>query len=499
METKLVKSELESAFGEFRNNILGTDAAFSTPYGRKRLVYADWIASGRMYQPIEEKMLKAFGPYVANTHSEASFTGKTMTRAYHHAHDIIKAHVNAGKDDVILTVGTGMTRAVSKLQRILGFRIPEQFQKNIQIPETDKPVVFITHMEHHSNQTPWLETIADVVIIPPADDLTIDLRRVEETVAKYAQRKIKIGTFTACSNVTGVRTPYHQMAKIMHRHGGLCFIDFAASAPYDTIDMHPEDPEEALDAIFFSPHKFLGGPGSSGVLIFNRKMYRNRVPDQPGGGTVKWTNPWGKHSYFEDIELREDGGTPGFLQAIRAALCVKLKEEMGPDRMARREHELLHIAFRELRTVPGLRILADHVEKRLGVISFYVDGIHYNLLVALLNDMFGIQVRGGCSCAGTYGHMLLNVDEEKSNSITEKIDSGDLTEKPGWVRLSLHPTMTNDELYFILDAINKIARNIDQLKTDYNFDPHKGEFTHISDIAFDLSDWFTFNTNNQAL
>lgn len=477
-------------FDKYRKNILGINSSCDTPYGKMRIIYADWIASGRLYLPIEKQMLEEFGPLVANTHSETSYTGKIMTKAYHMAHEIIKKHVNANENDVVLTTGTGMTGALAKLQRILGLRIPEQFKKQLKINENDKPVVFITHMEHHSNQTPWLETIAEVVMIPPADDLTVSLENVEKIVSKYANRTIKIGSFSACSNVTGVRTPYYKMAKIMHKYGGICFIDLAASAPYDHINMHPKDPDEALDAIFFSPHKFLGGPGSSGVLIFNKALYMNDVPDQPGGGTVKWTNPWGQHSYFDEIEQREDGGTPGFLQAIRTALCVKLKEEMEVENIEKREKELLKIAFKELRTIPGLYILAGNVEERLGVISFYVDNIHYNLIVAILNDKFGIQVRGGCSCAGTYGHLLLNVDQEKSNSITKKIDKGDLIEKPGWVRVSLHPTMTNEELYFILGAIKQVVEDINILDTYYVYNKKTGEFYHRLNQEQDISEWF---------
>ncbi|MCX8106685.1 MAG: aminotransferase class V-fold PLP-dependent enzyme, partial [Ignavibacterium album] len=242
--------------------------------------------------------------------------------------------------------------------------------------------------------------------------------------------------------------------------------------------MHPDDPEAKLDAIFFSPHKFLGGPGTSGVLIFDSKLYKNKVPDLPGGGTVEWTNPWGQHKFSSNIEIREDGGTPAFLQTIKAALAIKLKEEMGVENIRAREDELVKIAFQRLRKIPNLHILADNIEHRLGAISFYVDDIHYNLIVKLLNDRFGVQVRGGCSCAGTYGHYLLHVDPNRSRRITEKIDEGDLSEKPGWVRLSLHPTMTNDALYFIIDAIDQIVLNINHWSKDYWYDRTKNEFFH---------------------
>jgi selenocysteine lyase/cysteine desulfurase len=379
---------------------------------------------------------------------------------------------------VIITAGSGMTAMVRKFQRILGLVIPEQLSDFLKLPEELKPVVFITHMEHHSNHTSWLETIADVVIIQPDENGLVDISDLEKQLDKYKNRKLKIGAFTAASNVTGIEPPYYELAKIMHQHGGFCFVDFACAAPYVNIDMHPEDPEAKLDAIFFSPHKFLGGPGTSGVLIFDAKLYKNRVPDLPGGGTVEWTNPWGQHKFSSNIEIREDGGTPAFLQTIKAALAIKLKEEMGVEYIRAREDELVKIAFRELRKIPNLHILADNIEHRLGVISFYVDDIHYNLIVKLLNDRFGIQVRGGCSCAGTYGHYLLHVDPNRSRRITEKIDEGDLSEKPGWVRLSLHPTMTDEELYFIIDAIDRIVLNSNHWVKDYWYDRTKNEFFH---------------------
>jgi selenocysteine lyase/cysteine desulfurase len=287
--------------------------------------------------------------------------------------------------------------------------------------------------------------------------------------------------------------PYYELARIMHEHNGYAFIDFAASAPYVDIDMHPEDKLEQLDAIFFSPHKFLGGPGSAGVLIFNKELYRNDIPDSPGGGTVKWTNRWGGYSYISDIEVKEDGGTPGFLQGIKAALAVTLKENMGTQKIHQREEELIDIAFRKLSDIKKLHILADNVNARLGVFSFYIDNVHHNLVTRLLNDRFGIQVRGGCSCAGTYGHFLLNVDFKLSKEITDMIDTGDLSMKPGWIRLSLHPTMTNEELIYICDAIEQTVKYAEEWKKDYSYDRHTNEFNHISfSEKFDsrCSDWF---------
>jgi selenocysteine lyase/cysteine desulfurase len=365
------------------------------------------------------------------------------------------------------------------------------------VAERERPVVFITHMEHHSNQTSWYETNADVVVIEPGKGLLIDTDNLRKVLKEYENRPFKIGAFTACSNVTGVRTPFYEMARIMHEHGGVCFIDFAASAPYEEINMHPAEPLEKLDAVMFSPHKFLGGPGSSGVLIFDASMYDNEVPDNPGGGTVDWTNRWGKYKYVDDIEAREDGGTPGFLQSIRTALCFELKNRMGIENISKREEELLEMAFSGLDKIKGLRILANNVRDRLGVISFFIENIHYNLVVQLLNDRYGIQTRGGCACAGTYGHFLLEVSYEKSQEITDKINHGDLSDKPGWIRWSLHPTMTNAEVELMIAALQDIVQNIGTYKNDYEHIVRSNVFHHKKHSTNQdfMSSWFTIDEN----
>lgn len=485
---------LEAHFAPFRANIIGIDQDFETPSGRRRIVYADWTASGRMFAPIEKMLSAEIAPFIGNTHTETSVTGTTMTRAYHEALHLIKRHVNAGPGDAIICYGSGMTGVVNKFQRILGLRVHEKHRAQVRIPSAERPVVFVTHMEHHSNQTTWIESIAEVRVIQAGPDGLVDLAHLDTLLAEYRDRRVKIAAVTSCSNVTGILTPYHEIAARLHRAGGLCFVDFAASAPYIAIDMHPADqPDGWLDAIYFSPHKFLGGPGSCGVLVFAKKLYTNRVPDNPGGGTVDWTNPWGEHKYYDDIEAREDGGTPGFTQAIRTALCVRLKEAMGVDQIRRRERELLDLVWDRLRAIPGLHILADGHRDRLGIISFYIDGLHYNLAVRLLNDRYGIQVRGGCSCAGTYGHYLLHVTREHSHSITTKINLGDKTDKPGWIRLSLHPTTTDAEAALIVDAIAELAAQHRAWAADYTYNAATNEYIHCRDsgaIGRRVTQWF---------
>jgi selenocysteine lyase/cysteine desulfurase len=464
-------SEMESYFKQFRDNIIGITQKIRTPEHESiPITYTDWTASGRNYKSIEDIILKEILPFVANTHTDTNSTGMCTTYAYHKAQQTIKALVNANENDVLISNCSGMTGVVNKFQRILGLKVHESFLDKIQTDSFEKPIVFITHMEHHSNQTSWLETIADVEIIPPGSDGLVSLENFRTCIEKHKDRTLKIAAITSCSNVTGIMTPYHEMAKLIHAYGGLCFVDFACSAPYVEIDMHPKNEEEYLDAIYFSPHKFLGGPGSSGILIFNKNLYKNTVPDNPGGGTVDWTNPWGGHKYIDDIEAREDGGTPAFIQTIRAALCMQLKEKMGVLNIKKREEELMDIIWEGLGNIPNLHILADQHKNRIGIFSFYIDGLHYTAGVKLLNDKFGIQTRGGCSCAGTYGHYLLNVTEDISNEITGLISSGDCSSKPGWIRMSIHPTNTNSEINYVVESIRALAREHQTWIKNYDFD-----------------------------
>ncbi|MDB5091502.1 MAG: aminotransferase class V-fold PLP-dependent enzyme [Mucilaginibacter sp.] len=490
------KSALENFFSAFRRNIIGYNQTFESPFGKKAIVYADWTASGRAYQPIEECLRKEIMPFVANTHTETTITGTLMTKAYEAAKVIVKEHVHADDDDVLIFCGSGMTGAVNKLQRILGLKMPERLMDYVgnapQIDEELRPIVFVTHMEHHSNQVTWLETIATVEIIRADENGNVDLGHFKSLLEQFKHRKNKIAAVTACSNVTGIQTPYHEIAKMIHEHGGLCFVDFACSAPYINMNMHPKEKGAHLDAIYFSPHKFLGGPGTPGVLIFNKKVYSNKVPDQPGGGTIMYSNPWKIHEYIANIELREDGGTPPLLQGIKVAMCIRLKEEMGVENIMLREEEMLQLIFNRFSKMKNVEILEGNIKKRLGIISFIVNGAHYNLIVKILNDRFGIQTRGGCSCAGTYGHMLLQVDETKSYEILNAIRSGDLFCKPGWIRLSVHPTMTNAEIDFIMDAVELTASHFQEWMADYTYDPGSNEylFNGMAREQDKTADWF---------
>lgn len=474
------RNTLESYFNAYRKNIIGINQSISTPYHKSiPILYADWTASGRAYSKIEERLQKELLPYLANTHTETSDTGMYMTHAYHVAKEHIKNHVNANENDVLINCGSGMTGAVNKLQRIMAFKLHENYKSQIEFSEIDRPVVFVSHLEHHSNHTSWLETIADVEIIKPCAKGVFSVEDLKEKLQRYKNRKLKIVSVSSCSNVTGVITPVMDIAAIAHENNALCFADYACSAPYVSMNMHEDDAKgRYLDALIFSPHKFLGGPGSSGVLLFNKKLYHNHIPDHPGGGTVKFTDPWEGRSYLDNIEEREDGGTPAFLQTIRTALSIKLKEEMGVKNILDREEEILQLFFKTLNNHKGITVYEKHNMHRLGVVSLNIKGMHHQLAVRILNDRFGIQSRGGCSCAGTYGHYLLGFNKEESFKIQNQVNCGINDTKPGWVRVSFHPTFSNKEVVFLAKALMDITENGETYAKDYIFE--NGKYTHKS-------------------
>ena len=488
-------TELEKHFAPFAKKIIGLNKTFDTPYGKKQIIYTDWIASGRLYSDIEKKITNDFGPYVANTHTETSETGTIITKSYHYAKKIIKKHVNANNDDILINAGRGMTGAVNKLIRILGFKYDgKYFEKKHLLPE-DIPLVIVSHMEHHSNHTSWLTTIADVIIVKPDKENNFSFDNLKKILTENKNRKYKIVSVSAASNITGIKTDYKKIASIAHKNNAFCFVDFAASAPYVDIDMHPKnDKLSYLDAIFFSPHKFLGGPGSAGVLIFNKKLYNNKIPDHTGGGIVKWTNAWNEYAFVDEIEEREDAGTPAFLQTIRTALVIKLKQKMNCKKIEERENEINKIIFDKLLKIKNIVVLAKNNRNRLSVFSFYHKKIHYNLFVKLLSDVFGIQVRGGCACAGTYGHFLLNIKKTESHKITNEINSGNLSHKPGFVRLSLHPTTTNNQIDYIINAIKTIDKDFEKYQQDYIYNKTTNEFYHKNFKSNDIyKKWFAFS------
>jgi selenocysteine lyase/cysteine desulfurase len=471
-----------------RQSVIGRDTAVETPYGLRRVTYADYTASGRSLDFIESYITDQVLPMYANTHTETSGTGLQTTRFREEARDIIRRSVGADRSEhVVIFSGTGMTGAVDRLIGILGLRIPSkldsQFELSSMIPPEMRPVVFVGPYEHHSNELPWRETIADVVEIKEDADGQIDLAHLEESLIAHADRPLRIGSFSAASNVTGIISDTSAISTLLHEHGALSFWDFAASAPYVGIEMrsNAEGNLDYKDAIFMSPHKLIGGPGTPGVLVARRELLDNPVPAVPGGGTVTYVSP-DHHRYHPDPEHREEGGTPSIVGAIRAGLAYRLKERVGVERIRELEHGFIRRAIDSWSQNPRIRILGNPMADRLSIVSFVVQYgdkvLHHNYVVALLNDLFGIQARGGCSCAGPYGHRLLGIDLETSSRFERAIESGCEVIKPGWVRLSFNYFIPEAEFGYILSAVHMVADDGWRLLPDYRYESSTGVWRH---------------------
>jgi len=486
------------SFEEVRKAIIGQNFMFQTPYGKRLLTYADYTASGRSLKFIEQFLIKIQREY-ANTHTEDDVTGRNMTKILNQAETNIKKAFNAENNCRIIATGTGATGAISKFQEIIGIRLPPAtkellrtiFEKSakeniFEQKEINrlKPVVFIGPYEHHSNDLMWRESFAEVVSIQLTPDGYIDLKDLEHQVSNVEYKnRLKIGSFSAASNVTGLRSPVYEISRILHKHGCIACFDFAASAPYVKIDMN-KDPDTFFDAIFISPHKFVGGPGSSGILVFNERVYKTTLsPTSAGGGTVDFVSST-TVDYSEDIEIREKSGTPGVLQTIKAALAIDLKEAIGIDKIEAKELEYTSKALERLSKHPKIEILGPiDPENRISIVSFMIKHIdkylHPKFTTKLLNDLFGIQSRAGCMCAGSYGHLLLNIGEERSQMFRCITQEGKLGFKPGWCRVNFHYLFSELEFEFICEAIEFIADYGYLFLEDYSFNISSGEWTHL--------------------
>lgn len=462
-----------------RDGVIGSNLGIDTPYGRKPLVYADYTASGRCLDFVEDYIRQVVMPMYANTHSEASLTGAMANTYRERARETVRAALNGTTEDKVIFCGSGATSAVNRLIDVMGWRAPQQVAD-----VSDKPVVFIGPYEHHSNELPWREAWVDLVRIPLNAAGTPCLASLDKALQTHAHRPNKLGSFSAASNVTGIRTDVAAVTQILKSHGALACWDYAAAGPYVGIDMNGEAP---IDAVFISPHKFVGGPGTPGILVAKSHMFRCHHPAVVGGGTVAWVSP-DSHAYVSDLEQREEGGTPAILETIRAGLVFELQQAIGTETIESLEREKTRRVLERLAAEDNIEILGPTDQDRLSIVSMrFRHGagfLHHGFVVSLLNDLFGIQVRGGCSCAGPYGHELLGINDAKSKALAVAIEDGWGSLKPGWVRLNFNWFIADEEFDFLLEALALVARDGWRLMGDYEFDAATGAWRHQRHMLF---------------
>ncbi|RMF09664.1 MAG: aminotransferase class V-fold PLP-dependent enzyme [Alphaproteobacteria bacterium] len=470
----MLQSEISNAHtltDEIRSELIGNREIHDGPWGPRPLVYADYTASGRAVERIENYIRAQVLPTYANTHTEASLCGQRTGFLREAARTMIAEVCNAGDEDAVIFTGGGATAAINKLIALL----------DLDQGVGPEPLILLGPYEHHSNILPWRETGVEIRVVPEAETGGPDMNALSRLLEKASGRRV-IASFAAASNVTGILTDVDAVSALLHRHGALALWDYAAGAPYLPIDMNPETPGAWKDAVFFSPHKFVGGPGASGVLILKRRLVCRPKPSQPGGGTVRFVSPY-VHDYVDDLVAREEAGTPNIIGDIRAGLVMKLREDIGLDTIARRDHELRTRALEAWSSVSGLELLGNRLAKALPIFVFRIrngngEYVHHQLVTRMLSDVFGVQARGGCACAGPYAHQLLRISDKDSADLRRRILDGDELAKPGWVRLNLSYIMDDQEVDYIVDAVRWVANHAGDLEKFYKCDPHTARFTH---------------------
>lgn len=453
-------------FAGLRNGLIGKDAKVTGPFGEKTMLYADYVASGRALRQVEELIMAEVLPYYSNSHTEASFCGARMTGLRRDAREFIAQSCGATAEDCVLFTGPGATAGLNRIVHLFGVK---------QAVLEGRPVqILIGPYEHHSNVLPWRESGAKVVEIPEAANGGPDQEALKAALSGAPADGLVIGAFSAASNVTGVMTNVAEITAILNEYGALCVWDYAGGAPYLPITMRP-GPKARIDALVLSPHKFIGGPGASGITVIRRAACIDATPSQPGGGTVSFVSPW-MHEYSPKLEAREEAGTPNVIGDIRAALAFAVKTAIGQDFIQTRNAEFARRGLDEWNECPQIEILGRSDLPRLPIFSFRLrdgsDGyVHHQLVTRMLSDSFGIQARGGCACAGPYVHRLLDLNQERSDVLMSLIAAGAELEKPGFIRLNFSVLMSDAEVGFILSSVRQLSETAASMATSYRADP----------------------------